>query len=243
MDLGHGALSEGALSEEAASAGAIALTQTARFDNVNTFYAHALTASIGLTQTARFDNTNTFYTHALTASIGLAQTARFDNTNTFYTHTLSVGGVSLTQTARLDNENTFFEHALSQSGAIPESRQQGAGRPRRKKRERYLARYKGEYYEFETVEDLEAFIEKAKAEEAPKPKKQRAPIKITLSPDFEEEIAPMVNIPPRIEYMPASAALAHIRKIDYTLERFLAEAQRKADEEEAEMEELLMLLL
>ena len=118
-----------------------------------------------------------------------------------------------------------------------------AGRPRRKKRERYLARYKGQYYEFETVEDLEVFVEKAKAEEAPKPKKQRAPIKITISPDFKEEIAPMVNIPPRIEYMPASAALAHIRKIDYTLERFLAEAKRKADEEEAEMEELLMLLL
>ena len=121
--------------------------------------------------------------------------------------------------------------------------QKPAGRPRRKRRERYLARYKGQYYEFETVEDLEACVEKAKAEEAPKPKKQRAPIKITLSPDVEEEIAPMVNIPPRIEYMPASAALAHIRKIDYTLERFLAEAQRKADEEEAEMEELLMLLL
>jgi len=115
-----------------------------------------------------------------------------------------------------------------------------AGRPRRKKRERYLARYKGDYYEFETIEDLEAFVDKAKAAEAPKPKKQRAPIKITLSPDFEEEIAPMVNIPPRIEFMPTGAALAQIRKIDYTLERFLAEAQRKADEEE---EELLMLLL
>jgi hypothetical protein len=123
------------------------------------------------------------------------------------------------------------------------SAQRPAGRPRRKKRERYLARYKGQYYEFETVEDLEAFVEKAKADEAPKPKKQRAPIKITLSPEFEEEIAPMVNIPPRIEFMPTGAALAQIRKIDYTLERFLAEAQRKADEEEAEMEELLMLLL
>lgn len=117
-----------------------------------------------------------------------------------------------------------------------------AGKSKRKKRERYMARYKGQYYEFETVDDLEVFVAQAKAEETLKPKKFRAPIKITLNPEFKEEISSMMEIPPRIEFMPIGAALAQIRKIDYTLERILAEAQKWADEN-AEEEELLMLLL
>jgi hypothetical protein len=118
-------------------------------------------------------------------------------------------------------------------------RDTGAGRSKRRK-ERYIARYQGEYHEFGTLEDLEAFVAQAKEQESNKPKKQRSPIKITLTPEFQEEISPVVDIPPRIESMPTGAALAQIRKIDFSLERFLAEAQRKADEEE---EELLMLLL
>lgn len=114
----------------------------------------------------------------------------------------------------------------------------GAGRKRR--RERYIARYKNQYHQFETVEDLEEFVAQAKLEEAEKPKRNRAPIKITLSPEFKEEIPAEVNIPLRMESMPTGVALAQIRKLDYSLEKFLAQAIRKAEEED---EEMLMLLL
>ena len=114
----------------------------------------------------------------------------------------------------------------------------GAGRKRRK--ERYIAKYKEQYYQFETLEELESFVAEKKADEQEKPKREREPIKISLSPDFVEEIAPVVEYPKRIQYMPTNAALAHVRRIDKTLERVLAEAQRAADDEE---EALMVLLL
>lgn len=116
----------------------------------------------------------------------------------------------------------------------------GAGRSRRRRRERYVAQYRGELFEFETLEELEAFVAQARIDEAPKPKKQREPVKITLSPEFTEEIAEYVDIPPRLGNMPVTSALAQVRKIDYTVERILADAQRRADEED---EEIMMMVL
>lgn len=64
--------------------------------NANAYYAHSLTQGAAqLVQTARFDNVNTFYQHALYQGGGpqtLVQTARFDNVNTFFAHVL-LGGV------------------------------------------------------------------------------------------------------------------------------------------------------
>jgi len=109
---------------------------------------------------------------------------------------------------------------------------QPAGRPRRR-RQRYMARYKGDLYDFETAEDLEAFVAKVTETERPKPKTKREPVRITLSPDFVEEIED-IRIPPprRLQAMPQSAALAQVRKLEALI-------KQRCDEEE---EDLLCLL-
>lgn len=109
----------------------------------------------------------------------------------------------------------------------------GAGKSR--KRQRYIARYKGEDYEFSSIAELEQFVDDKREEQAAKPKKARAPVKITLAPDFIEEIAPVIEYPRRLEHMPTSAAMAQIRRIDNTLAKLLADAQRAADEEDEEL--------
>lgn len=114
----------------------------------------------------------------------------------------------------------------------------GAGRRRR---ERYIARYKGQEYEFGTVEQLELFLEEIKKSQVDIPKKVRAPVKITLSQDYIEEIPPEVEIPRRLENMPTGVAMSQIRKIDHTLAKLLTDAQRIADEQDEE--ECLMCLL
>ena len=98
----------------------ITLTQSARFDNTNSFYTHVITPGVvNLTQSARYDNSNTFYTHTLSQDGGpqtIIQDSRFDNTNTFYTHVLTTGAVALTQTSRHDESNTFYDHVLTLDG-------------------------------------------------------------------------------------------------------------------------------
>lgn len=120
------------------------------------------------------------------------------------------------------------------------SRNVGGGTRKRRRKYRYIARHKGQIYEFETAADLEDFVSSIKEQESDKPKKSRAPIKITLSPDLVEELPEEIQVPRRLEYMPTTAALAQVRKLDYTLERWLEEMKRKADEDE---EDLMMLLL
>jgi hypothetical protein len=107
-----------------------------------------------------------------------------------------------------------------------------AGRSSRKKRERYIAQWKGQTYEFPDIYSLEEFIAKAMEAEKPKPKKIRAPVKITLSPDFVEELIEEQIAPPRrISAMPQSVALAQVKKLEAML------LARFDDEEE------LMLIL
>jgi len=117
---------------------------------------------------------------------------------------------------------------------------EGAAGRKRRKRERYIAKYKGEEHLFDSLQDLEIFVELARKEQISKPKKVRSPVKITLSPDFIEEIQPVIEYPKRIESMPTGAAMAQIRRIDTTLAKLLAEAQKAADEDE---ELCLMCLL
>lgn len=95
------------------------LTQSARFDNSQTFYTHTITSgSVTLTAT-RYDNTQTYYTHVLTQTIpaqNIAQTSRYDNQNTYYTHSLTVGAVTLSPN-RFDNAQTFYSHTVT-TGAV-----------------------------------------------------------------------------------------------------------------------------
>jgi hypothetical protein len=93
--------------------GAVALTQSSIYTNSQTFYTHVLSKTIALTQSSRFDNSNTFYTHSLATTISLVQSARFNNSPTFYTHVLTPGAVALTQVSRFDNAPTFYTHVLT----------------------------------------------------------------------------------------------------------------------------------
>ena len=95
------------------------LAQSARFNNTNTFYTQKV--SHRLPQSARFDNSNAFYTPTVTQGAAqLTQSARFDNSNAFYTHTVTPGAVTLTQSARFDNSNAFYSATVTQpSGSHP----------------------------------------------------------------------------------------------------------------------------
>ena len=99
-----------------AGPGAQTLTQSARFDNSNSFYAHSVTTGpVSLSQSARFDNAPTFYTQTITIGTVNLVADRFDNTNTYYAHSLSQGAgpQSLVQTSRFDNTNAFYQHTVT----------------------------------------------------------------------------------------------------------------------------------
>jgi len=94
------------------------LTQTARFNNTNTFYAATVTLA-GPTQTltpALYTNTNTFFTAAVAASNTLTP-ARYDNANTFYAATVA-GGVVTLEPALYTNTNAFFSPTASASNTL-----------------------------------------------------------------------------------------------------------------------------
>ena len=101
--------------------------------------------SSGVAQTARFDNVNTFYTGGVARGLlvpmqleldgqgieldgqplqlmvfveegSILQNTRLNNANTFYGGTVTLGGSSsVTQSARFDNANTFYSGAVSRT--------------------------------------------------------------------------------------------------------------------------------
>jgi hypothetical protein len=121
----------------------------------------------------------------------------------------------------------------------PEATQKPAGKSKKRHRDRYIARYKEQLYEFETLADLEQFVLDVTLVEKAKPKKERAPIKIKLEPEFKDEVSEYVDVPRRLESMPTTAAMAQIRRIDQIFERILAKAQADEDDDE---ETLLWLI-
>lgn len=60
-----------------------------------------------------------------------------------------------------------------------------AGRPRR---ERFIAKYRGQEHEFRTAEELEQFIADARKSEQRKPVKKRKVITARVNPDFQQEL-------------------------------------------------------
>jgi hypothetical protein len=100
------------------------VSQTARFDNVNTFYGGRVARGTLVPLPLELDGLG-ISLDGQNLSIGvffeewqLYQNARFNNTNTFYggTVTLASGSQSVTQSARFDNANTFYGGVVSQSG-------------------------------------------------------------------------------------------------------------------------------
>lgn len=113
----------------------------------------------------------------------------------------------------------------------------GAGSNKRRIRERYIARFKGEDHEFGTLEELEEFVQKAQEKERQRPKQYRKPIKIRLTPAFVEEATDVVETPrviKAIPTLPPSLALQQIRQI---------EARLKRTEEDDDDDEVLLWLI
>lgn len=96
------------------------LTQSARLDNSQSFFAAAVTAgAVTLTHATRFDNSQTFYSATLSQGAvdqPLTQAARFDNAQTFFAATLTPGAVTL-QPSPLTNNQTFFAPVVT-PGAV-----------------------------------------------------------------------------------------------------------------------------
>lgn len=116
--------------------------------------------------------------------------------------------------------------AVAPAPAPVPSAQTPAGRS--SKRERYIARFKDQEFQFNTIKQVEEFVAAVSAREAKKPKAQRAPVKIKLTPGFIEEMKPFdIPAPRRMEYMPTGAAMAQLRRIDYSMARILAMANEK----------------
>jgi len=83
------------------------VTQTARFDNAQTFYASAVTTANQAVQTSRFDNAQTFYAGVVFATQFVTQTARFDNAQTFYGGAATATN-AIAQVSRFDNAQIFY---------------------------------------------------------------------------------------------------------------------------------------
>ena len=76
--------------------------------------------------------------------------------------------------------------------SAPSEESRHAGHKKRH-RERYIARYKGQDHEFATAEDLEQFVEQAREAEKQKPKKYRKPIKIRVEEVKQDEASEFVE--------------------------------------------------
>lgn len=111
----------------------------------------------------------------------------------------------------------------------------GAGRSRKRQRERYIARFKGQDTEFSTLEDLEEFVREAQATPKTKTKAPRRQIKIRLTDEFAEEIAVITDFPSNISNVSPGKALEQIRVLEARLEQI-----SRQDEED---EEILLWLM
>lgn len=90
------------------------LTQTARFDNTNTFYAATLKSTNTLAP-ALYTNTNAFYAATVSASVTLSP-ALYTNTNTFYAAALK--STNTLSPALYSNLNTFYAATLKNTNTL-----------------------------------------------------------------------------------------------------------------------------
>lgn len=98
----------------------------------------------------------------------------------------------------------------------------------RRRLERYIARYRGEEYEFWSYEALEAFVIQCREAEKTRPRKYRKAVKISLEPEFREEIQQYMDVPKDIQKLAPSIALEQVRKIEVKL----AQVRKRHNEDE-----------
>lgn len=214
-----------------------ALTQDTRFDNAQTFYAATVTPGAVALTPALFTNAEAFYAPTVTSIYELIQASRLDASQIFYAPTVTPGSAPLTQDTRFDNAAAFYAATITGGAVVEVTAPTPAGSKKRRRRERYVARYRGEDHEFESLEALDDFLTAIKQAQAPQPKRARAPVRITLTPEFVEELAaevsPQIPVPARMAQMPPSVALAQARKIDAAYSRYTRQVAEDEEDEDA----------
>lgn len=103
--------------QESPPVGGQTVTQAARFDNAQTFFAGSVTqggAGLSVSQGTRFDNAQTFPPANVSTLTQVAQASRFDNGQTFYAATVTT--TRNVTAARYDNEQTFFGGSVQVAG-------------------------------------------------------------------------------------------------------------------------------
>jgi hypothetical protein len=178
------------------------------------------------------------------AAIALARvkaraTGRADEIDTALA--LARGGVVQIATGLASETDTAF--ALGSIGGASAVAVTPAGGVRRRKRERFIARFRGEDREFETLEALEAFVSEATASQQPRPVKAREPIRIEIAaPALQEAADAGLALPRRLAAMPTGAALAAVRKFDAAYTRMLRDVERARQREDEDEEVMLWLM-
>lgn len=132
----------------------------------------------------------------------------------------------------------FFGGEFFNQGSVtppPVVTQTPAGRPRR---ERFIAKYRGQEHEFRTAEELEQFIADARKSEQRKPVKKRKVITARVNPDFQQELYhfDLPNLTPVIEQRNFDELRDILNR--YEMMRMHIERERLAREDE----EILLLL-
>lgn len=109
-----------------------------------------------------------------------------------YTLTAEGGTYAFTgQTAELDARRLYAEYGtyrITGVDIVSPAIDVGAGRSRRRSR-RYIARYRGQDYEFADEDAMEEFIAEKTALEREKPKRERHKVRVIETPEEEEDDA------------------------------------------------------
>lgn len=125
----------------------------------------------------------------------------------------------------------FSQLANAPSPPTPSS---GAGR---RKRTRYLAKYKEEMYEFSTLRELQSFVYEAKKaqrfEDSPKQRKPK--VVISLTPEYKEEVEEVFQFSdmklPTFDLKDVRKAIENVKLIEAKMRAW----QEETDEEEEEI--------
>ena len=133
----------------------------------------------------------------------------------------------------------FFLGGASASEAPPqpEVTPSAAAGSSRRRRDWYAARYRGQLYEFETLAELEDFVEESQAKEKAKPARIRKPVRISLAPEAVEYFAPVASDDAplaRFDTLPINRAMEQLRTL---------EARKRNIAEDEEDDWLISILL
>ncbi len=225
-----GTLARTNANDTSAASGTTTIVGTLARTNANDTSAASGEVGSGSTGTVAYTNAND--TSAASGTTTIVGTLATTNAN----DSVSASGWAGTITGTLATTNANDGVSAAGSGGLVVNT--GAGSNKRRRRERYVVKHGDRYEVFSTPEEMEAYVEAAQAVEAPRPKKQRKPIRIELTPEFAAEVSEVATPPRFSPSAPTSVALDQVRR----LEKRLAEIERQRQEEEEDDEVLLWLM-